>query len=215
MHSLLKVFVQCFSINTFFGSSPIARPGHLPDIARCPGYGQCPEYGQFSLSIFRTSTFDVRDMASKNWPYPGHQNSMSGMWPVKTGHIPDIKNRCQGYGQLKLAISRTSLTFSVHIPDITVYIPDITVLVPDITVLIPDIIVHIPDIIFSLLSTFRTSKVDVRNMDSILCPYSGHQRLMSGTWTVFSVHVPDIKERCPGHGQFSLSTFRTTIFQLN
>ena len=122
-----------------------------------------------------------------------------------------IKNRCQGYGQLKLAISRTSLTFSVHIPDITVYIPDITVLVPDITVLIPDIIVHIPDIIFSLLSTFRTSKVDVRNMDSILCPCSGHQRL---TWTVLTgwnmdsdvrntdsdvwnkdkilVHVPDI-----------------------
>ena len=149
-------------------------------------------------------------MASKNWPYPGHQNLMSGMWPVKTGHIPDIKNRCQGYGQLKLAISRTSLKLSVHIPDITVYIPDITVLVPDITVLIPDIIVHIPDIIFSLLSTFRTSKVDVRNMDSILCPYSGHQRLMSGTWTVFSVHVPDIKERCPGHGQFSLSTFQTS-----
>ena len=87
------------------------------------------------------------------------------MWPVKTGHIPDIKNRCQGYGQLKLAISRTSLTFSVHIPDITVYIPDITVLVPD-------IIVHIPDIIFSLLSKFRTSKVDVRDMDSIIWPYS-------------------------------------------
>ena len=122
---------------------------------------------------------------------------LSGTWTEKTGHIPDIKNRCQGYGQLKLAISRTSLTFSVHIPDITVYIPDITVLVLDITVLIPDIIVHIPDIIFSLLSTFRTSKVDVRNMDSILCPCSGHQRLMSGTWTVFSVHVPDIKYRCP------------------
>ena len=76
----------CSGVYGFVGSSPIARPGHLPDIARCPGYGQCPEYGQFSLSIFRTSTFDVRDMASKNWPYPGHcpypgHRAMSGRWP--------------------------------------------------------------------------------------------------------------------------------------
>ena len=87
---------------------------------------------------------------------------------------------------------RTSLPFSLHIPDITVYIPDSTVLVSDITVLIPDIIVHILDIIISLLSTFWTSKVDVRNMDSILCPSPGHQRLMSGIWPVETGHIPDI-----------------------
>ena len=70
----VRVFTCCF-----LGSSPIALPGHIPDIARCPGYGQCLGYGQFSLSIFRTSKVDVRDMASKNWPYPGHQNLMSGI----------------------------------------------------------------------------------------------------------------------------------------
>ena len=45
------------------------------------------------------------------------------------------------------------------------------------------------------------SKVDVRNMGSILCPYPRHQRLMSRIWTVFSVHVPDIKDRFPESGQ--------------
>ena len=42
---------------------------------------------------------NVRDMASFHCPYSGHQNLMSGIWTVKTGHIPDIKNRCPGYGQ--------------------------------------------------------------------------------------------------------------------
>ena len=29
-------------------------------------------------------------MDSENWPYSGHQKVMSGIWQVKTGHIPDI-----------------------------------------------------------------------------------------------------------------------------
>ena len=73
------------------GPSPVAGPGHIPDNGQCPEYGQCLEYGQFSLSIFRASNFDVRNMASKNCPYSGHLYFMSGIWTVKTGRIPDIK----------------------------------------------------------------------------------------------------------------------------
>ena len=69
---------------------------------------------------------------------------MSGIWPVETVHIPDIKNRCQGYGQFFLAL-------------------------------------------------FRTSIFDVRDIDSFYWPYSRHQFLMSGIWTVFTGHIPDIK----------------------
>ena len=67
--------------------------------------------------------------------------------------------------------------------------PVITVHIPDITVHIPDITVPIPDIIFFLLSTFQTSKVDVRNMDSENWPspiFSVHIRDIT-------VHIPDIK----------------------
>ena len=42
------------------------------------------------LVTFRTSHFDVRNTASFNWSYSGHQISMSGIWPVYTGRIPDI-----------------------------------------------------------------------------------------------------------------------------
>ena len=60
-------------------------------------------------------------------------------------------------------------------------------------VYVPDITVLIPDIIFSLLSTFRTSKVDVRNMDIKNWPYSGHQ----------PGHIPDIaKGRARGLDPF-------------
>ena len=176
------------------GSSPIARPGHLPDIARCPGYGQCPEYGQFSLSIFRTSTFDVRDMASKNWPYPGHQNSMSGMWPVKTGHIPDIKNRCQGYGQLKLSMSQTSI-FDVRNMD-REYCP-----CPGHQLLMSGIwtekIVHLPDITSNSCPYSGHHCPYSRHH----CPYSGHHCPYSRHHFFLTVHVPDIKSWCPEYGQ--------------
>ena len=67
-------------------------------------YKWCPEYGKFSLSIFRSSLFDVRNMASFHCPYSGHQILMSGKWTAYTGHIPDIKIWCSEYGQGKLAI---------------------------------------------------------------------------------------------------------------
>ena len=43
-------------------------------------------------------------MASFHCPYPGHQILMSGIWTVKTGHIPDIVHipdiaQCLGYSQ--------------------------------------------------------------------------------------------------------------------
>ena len=46
------------------------------------------------LVTFRTSHFDVRNTASFNWSYSGHQISMSGIWPVYTGRIPDINLWC-------------------------------------------------------------------------------------------------------------------------
>ena len=105
---------------------------------------------QFLLSIFRTSTFDVRDMDSKKKMMSGIRTVMSGIWTVMSG-------------------------------------------------------------IWTVMSGIWTRITsDVWQMDNFLCPYSGHQKLMSGTWTVFSVHVPDIKDWCPGHGQFSLSMFRTS-----
>ena len=61
------------------------KTGHFPDIKK-----RCPGNGQFLLSVFRTSKIDVRDMDIFYWPYSGHQHLMSGIWKVKTGHIPDI-----------------------------------------------------------------------------------------------------------------------------
>ena len=158
-------------------------------------------------------------MASFNCPYSGHQNLMSGTWPVLSVDVPDIKMWCPEYGQLKLAMFQTSLILSVHITDITVpildtnvYIPDITVLIPDITVRIPDITVHVPDINIFLLSMFRTSNLNVRNMDSKNCLYPRHQFLMSGIRRVKTGHIPDIEFWCPGYGQFLLAIFRTSIF---
>ena len=85
---------------------------------------------------------------------------------------------------------QTSSIFFVLIHGITVHIPDITVHIPDITVPIPDITVPIKDIIFFLLSMFRTSKVDVRNMDSENRPSPiFYVRIRDIT-----VHIPDIKE---------------------
>ena len=46
------------------------------------------------------------------------------------------------------------------------------------------------------LSMVQTSKVDVRQMDSGNCPYTGHQLLMSRIWTVKTVHLPDIEHLC-------------------
>ena len=68
----------------------------------------CPEYGQWKLAISRTSKVDVRNMASKKCPYPGHQFLMSGIRTVKTGHFPDIVFWCPGNGQFSLVIFRTS-----------------------------------------------------------------------------------------------------------
>ena len=42
--------------------------------------------------------FDVRYVA----------RSMSGIWPVETGHVPDIDPSCPEYGQFILAMYRTS-----------------------------------------------------------------------------------------------------------
>ena len=58
---------------------------------------------------------------------------------------------------------------------------------------IPDIKNRCPGNGQFLLAVIRTSFFDVRNMDSFLCPCSGHRLLMSGIRPVFAVHIPDIK----------------------
>ena len=68
----------------------------------------CPEYVQWKLSIFRTSNIGVQNMSNRNCSYSGHQSSMSGIWPMKTNHIPKIKCWCPEYGQFSLALSWTS-----------------------------------------------------------------------------------------------------------
>ena len=45
---------------------------------------------------------------------------------------------------------------------------------------------------------------DVRNM----------ARMMSGIWPVKIVPIPDIKNRCPGNGQFLLAVIRTSFFDV-
>ena len=128
----------------------------------------------FLLSIYLTSKGDVRNMAS---------------FIVQ---VQDINSWCPEYSQSKLLIFGISLIISVHIPHITAYILDITVHVLNIIVHIPDIAVLIPDITFFLLSMFQIWKLDIRNMNSFLCPYSRHQLLKNGIWIVSTVNTPDI-----------------------
>ena len=147
--------------------------------------------------MFRTSFMSgtwpvVRNKASFPWPYSGHQFPMSGIWPGKTGLIPDINVRCPERGQSFLAIFRTWLSFPGHVPDITGTIPDINGPIPDITGPIPDTNGPIPDINYFSLAIFRTLFCDVRNRARENWPYSGHQYTMSGTWPVFLGPIPDI-----------------------
>ena len=93
---------------------------------------------------------------------------------LEYGHIPNIKNWCLDYGQWKLAIFRTSLIFSVHIPDITVHIPDI--------------IVHVPDIIFFYCQC-SGHQCSEYGQFSLGIPYSGYRYLMSGIWPVKLGHI--------------------------
>ena len=143
---------------------------HIPDIKN-----RCPGYGQFLLALFRTSKIDVRDIDSFYWPYSGHQFLMSGIWTVFTGHIPDIKFLIKLMSGIRTVMSGTWTMMSGT------------------WTLMSGIRTVMSGIRTKYLSLFRTSKSDVRNMASFNCPYSGHQNLMSGTWPVLSVHVPDIK----------------------
>ena len=150
----------------------------------------CLEYGQRKLSLFRTSRIDVRNRASFHCPYSGHQLLM---FRIRRGI---------------LSLFRTSLSMDIidHVPKIIVHIRDITVLIPDISFmrkLMAGIwtvktghIIHIsPEYGQWKLALFRTSIINVQNMDSFLCPYTGHQ----------DVDVRDMDSRkqwCPEHGHW-------------
>ena len=69
----------------------------------CSGHRRCPEHGQ-NMTIFWKN-------ASFSWPYYGHQCAMSGIEPIKTGHIPDIHVGCPEHGQFFLALFRISLCY--------------------------------------------------------------------------------------------------------
>ena len=124
-----------------------------------------------SLAMFRTSLMSgtwpvVRNKASFPWPYSGHQFRMSGIWPGKAGHVPDINVRCPERGQSFLALFRIWLSFPGHVPDITGPILDTTD--------------PIPDINYFFLAVFRTLFCDVRSRAKKNWPCSGHQFAMSG-----------------------------------
>ena len=108
----------------------------------------CPKYGQIFLATFRTSHTNVRNRASINWPYSGHERSMSGIWTVLNGPVPDIDLSCPQYGQFILAVFRTSICDVWNRARIFGLIPDIAGHVPDIAGHVPDIAGHVPDIRF-------------------------------------------------------------------
>ena len=72
-----------------------------------------PAYGQFSLSISRTSNFDVQNMDSENWPYRGHcpyprHYAMSGIWPGRAmGLDPRKLSIVQDYGLAEINLCRS------------------------------------------------------------------------------------------------------------
>ena len=51
------------------------------------------------------------------------------------------------------------------------------------------------------LSMFWTSNINVRNKDSFHCQPNGHRWLMSGTWTVETGLILDIRHWCPDYGK--------------
>ena len=103
------------------------KTGHVPDINF-----SCPEYDQCFLAMFRTSLYDVRNKASfQKFVEVDVRNMASDVRNMASdvrntasdvrnrardvrnrtknpGHVSDIKDRCPEYGQLKLAMFRTS-----------------------------------------------------------------------------------------------------------
>ena len=134
----------------------------------------------FHTSLMSGTWPVVRNKASFPWPYSGYQFSMSGIWPGKTGHVPDINVRCPECGQSFLALFRIWLSFPGHVLAMTGHIPDITGPIPDITGPILDTTGSISDINYFLLVVFETSFCDVRNRARKNWPCSGHRCMMSG-----------------------------------
>merc|ERR1711989_244334 len=134
-------------------------------------------------------------MASKNCPYPGHQKSMSGKWPVFAVHIPDIKFQVKLMSGRRTVMSGTRTVMS------------------GIRTMMSGIRKVMSGRWSKYLSLFRTSIFDVRNMDRECCPCPGHQLLMSGIWTEKIVHLPDVTSNsCPysRHHFLLLSMSRTS-----
>ena len=139
----------------------------IPDIKN-----RCPGNGQFLLAVIRTSFFDVRNMDSFLCPCSGHRLLMSGIRPVFSVHVPDIKHWCPGHGQVFCPCSGHRCPCSGHHCPYSGH--------------------HCP------YSRHQFNwKMVVWNVDRENCPCPGHRSLMSGTWTENTVHVPDINLWCP------------------
>ena len=152
---------------------------------------------------------DVCNIDSILCPYYGHQRLMSGIWTVFSVHVPDIKDRCRESGQVFCPSFRHQFPYSGHHCPYSghhfsysghhcpysghqFYAKYDVRNIDSKTGLIPDIKSQCPEHEQRKLSIFRTSIFDVRNKDKEYCPCSGHQLLMTGLWTAFSAHVPDI-----------------------
>ena len=134
-----------------------------------------------------------------NWPYSGHRLLMFGIRTVMSG-IWTVMSRIWTETISDVCIKAC---FTVHIPDINFLIKlmygirtvrsGIWTLMSRTWTVMSGIWTMMSGIGTKYLSLFRTSKVDVQNMDSENWPYSEHRELMSGIRTVFSVHISDIK----------------------
>ena len=125
-------------------------------------------------------------------PCPGHQKLMFGIRTEKTGLILDIKFWYPRYGQVKLAMFRTS-TFDVR-NMASCYSPYSGHQFPQKT----DVRNKDSDV--------QNMDIDVRNMDSDV-------ENMENIWNrdKIPVLIPDLKSCYPGYGQWNLALFWSRI----
>ena len=176
--------------------------------------------------MFQTSTFDVRNIDNENCPCSGlgigavilslfwttmsifrTSLSISQTWlsifrtslflfqrsilREKTVHIPGIEHRCLEYGQSKLPIFRTSVVDVWNMDKENCSYSGYQFLISGTrTVEKSDVrnknsdVFNMHNNVPNMDSVVRNIGSDVRNMNSFDCPYSGHQKFMSGTWTI-------------------------------
>ena len=135
--------------------------------------------------MFRTSMYDVRNVASLSWPYSGHGCHYLVMFRTSLA----LFRTSLALFQTSLATFRTSIIIFWSYSGHGCVMSGIR---PGFPGHVPDIKVRCPEYGQFQLSMFRTSHIDVRNRASFNWPYSGHHHLMSVIWPVETGSVPDI-----------------------